>query len=333
VATTTLSRRASEFAGVAVFAASLIWLIALVTHEPSDHVWFITAGDAHPASNFIGPVGAFLSEVSLQVLGYTSYMVPMVLGVVGWNLFCCRPVDSEYTKATGAGLFFGCLSALFALVVGSADLNGRSFHAGGYIGEWLGGLCQAYLNRPGAIIVVLTLLALAVILSTQFSFGRTFRAMFETTTDVSGRGIAAFRGWREERRREAERREVIAKHTRKNGPAAGAEAATAVAAAKAARAKEKEKEKERLKERGKTREPIDDDDDLDDEPAAATPIRRASDTAPQVRERARVTTPVLPLGETDTTSRAPVERRMGGFTPPPLSLLDAPKAQRKLDER
>ena len=48
--TTTLSRRASEFAGVAVFAASLIWLIALVTHESSDPVWFFTAGDTHRAS-------------------------------------------------------------------------------------------------------------------------------------------------------------------------------------------------------------------------------------------------------------------------------------------
>jgi len=77
--TTTLSRRASEFAGVAVFAASLIWLIALVTHEASDPVWFFTAGDTHRASNFVGLVGAFLSEVSLQVLGYASYVVPMVL--------------------------------------------------------------------------------------------------------------------------------------------------------------------------------------------------------------------------------------------------------------
>jgi DNA segregation ATPase FtsK/SpoIIIE, S-DNA-T family len=333
--TSTLSRRASEFAGVAVFAASLIWLIALVTHEPTDPVWFFTAGDTHRASNFVGLVGAFLSEVSLQVLGYTSYLVPAVLGVVGWNLFWCRPVDSVYTKATGAGLFVGCLSALFALVVGSADANGHTFRAGGYVGEWIGGLCQAYLNRPGAIIVVLTLLALAVILSTQFSFGRTFRALFDTTSSVSGRGLGAFRTWREERRREAERREVIAKHTRKNGPAAGAEAATTVAAARAARAKERDKDKERGKDRSKDRVPaVDDDDDLDDQPAASAPLRGASvGSAPQVRERARVATPGLPLSDSDATSRTPVERRMGGFNPPPLSLLDAPKTERKLDER
>src|SRR4029078_2283018 len=83
-------------------------------------------------------------------------------------------------------------------------------------------------------------------------------------------------------------------------------------------------------ERGRDRDPIEDDED---EPAAAAPLRRASQSLPQARERARVTAPVLSLGDSDVTSRAPVERRMGGFTPPPLSLLDAPKAERKLDER
>ena len=40
----TLSRRLSEFLGVALFAAALIWLISLVTHEPTDPVWFFTTG-------------------------------------------------------------------------------------------------------------------------------------------------------------------------------------------------------------------------------------------------------------------------------------------------
>jgi S-DNA-T family DNA segregation ATPase FtsK/SpoIIIE len=69
-ATSTLSRRASEFAGVALFAASLIWLIALASYEPSDPVWFITTGTTHAPANFVGLVGAFVAEVSFQLLGY-----------------------------------------------------------------------------------------------------------------------------------------------------------------------------------------------------------------------------------------------------------------------
>ena len=56
--------RISEFVGVALFALALIWLIALVTHEPTDPVWFFTTGASHPPANFVGRVGAFLSELS-----------------------------------------------------------------------------------------------------------------------------------------------------------------------------------------------------------------------------------------------------------------------------
>jgi hypothetical protein len=54
----TLSRRISEFAGVALFAMALIWLIALVTYEPTDPVWFFTTDAAHPPANFVGSIGA-----------------------------------------------------------------------------------------------------------------------------------------------------------------------------------------------------------------------------------------------------------------------------------
>jgi S-DNA-T family DNA segregation ATPase FtsK/SpoIIIE len=139
----TLSRRASEFTGVALFAGALIWLIALVTHEPSDPVWFFTAGDGHAAANFVGLVGAFLSEASLQVFGYASFVVPALLAVAGWNFFWCRQLDAAYTKLIGAGLFFSCFSALLALVIGSTELNGRTFRAGGYVGEWIADMCSA----------------------------------------------------------------------------------------------------------------------------------------------------------------------------------------------
>jgi len=321
----TLSRRASEFTGVALFAGALIWLIALVTHEPSDPVWFFTAGHGHAAANFVGLVGAFLSEASLQVFGYASFVVPALLAVAGWNFFWCRQLDAAYTKAIGAGVFFACLSALLSLVIGNSELNGRTFRAGGYVGEWIADMCSAYLNRPGAIIVVLTLLTLAIIMATQFSLGRAFAAAIHGGIGLSSRGLASFRAWREERRREAERREVIAKHTKKNGPASAAEARAAVAAGRAAR-----KERER---------PVEEPDDEPEIEAPPTPPRRrqAAESlavAPSAREaRARVVTPSLPLDEVDPTSRTPVERRMGGFTLPPMSLLDAPKAERKIDER
>jgi len=60
VTASSLSRRASEFLGVALFAAALLWVVSLVTWEPSDPVWFFSSGATHPPANFAGLVGAFL---------------------------------------------------------------------------------------------------------------------------------------------------------------------------------------------------------------------------------------------------------------------------------
>ena len=135
MAESTVSRRVSEFVGVALFALTLVWLIALVTHEPTDPAWFFTTDAAQPPANFIGRVGAFLSELSFQLFGYASYLVPFMVAVVGWHYFWCQPPDAAYTKVFGVTLFFGCASSFLSLIFGSTQVAGKTFHAGGLIGR------------------------------------------------------------------------------------------------------------------------------------------------------------------------------------------------------
>src|SRR5262245_58365860 len=104
VAGSTFSRRVSEFAGVALFGAALIWLIALATYEPTDPVWFFSAGSGAQPANFAGRVGAFLAELSFQVVGYGSYLLPAAMVILGWHYFWCRSVGAQYSKLVGAGL-------------------------------------------------------------------------------------------------------------------------------------------------------------------------------------------------------------------------------------
>ena len=174
----TASRRVSEFVGVALFAAALLWILALASYDPNDPVWFFsTAGHGAPVGNFAGRVGAFLAELSFQLVGYASYLIPALLVVTGWNYFWCRTFEAAATKATGAGLLLGCLSALLSLLFGTLDLSGKAFRAGGYVGDGLARFLSDYLNRTGSVIVILTLIFLAVIVSTQFAFGKQFSAV------------------------------------------------------------------------------------------------------------------------------------------------------------
>jgi len=110
-AESTISRRLSEFLGVALFALALIWLIALVTYDPTDPVWFFTTDATHAPANFVGRVGAFLAELSFQLFGYGAYLIPAAVSIVGWHYFWCQKPDAVYTKAFGVVMLFSCASA------------------------------------------------------------------------------------------------------------------------------------------------------------------------------------------------------------------------------
>ena len=303
----TLSRRISEFAGVALFALALIWLISLVTHEPGDPVWFFTTDGVHAPANFAGRVGAFISELSLQLFGYAAYLIPAVIAVAGWHYFWCQTPDAVYTKLTGIALLLSCASAFLSLVFGETEVGGKTFYAGGTIGTWLGEAMSEYLNRTGSLIVLLTFIMLSVILSTQVSFGRMFATASASSHDLSARGLGWMRAWLDRRRKEQARRQAIAKHT-KTPPVVARPAASPMPPEPSERPRP-------------IRPTV---VDGDDHPGARqAPPRVVPPKKPEV---------VAPLPLADEP-KAPAQRKRGDFTLPPVSLLDAPKAERKIDER
>jgi DNA segregation ATPase FtsK/SpoIIIE, S-DNA-T family len=339
VAASTLSRRLSEVVGVALFALSLIWLIALVSYSASDPVWFFNTGADTAPANFAGRVGAFLAELSFQLVGYAAYLAPVVVAVIGWHYFWCRILDAPYTKAFGAALLFGCTAAFLALSFGTLSIAGKEFRAGGYMGSALAGVLADYLNRTGSIILILTLLFLAIILSTQFSFGRLFAAVGTMIADQWAAALGALRARRDEKQREKQRREVLKKHLDKQaakegkpaiaGAAAKAavdEAALVAVAARAANARPRgprEEAEEAPSKASRTAAMVG---------AAAAALKAASSkpTPPAIKKLSMPTPAPLPLPEPE---KLPAERKKGAYTFPPLALLDAPKAERKIDER
>jgi S-DNA-T family DNA segregation ATPase FtsK/SpoIIIE len=231
VSESALSRRLSEFTGVAQFAVTLIWLGALGSFTPTAPVWFFNNVTAPEVANFAGRVGAFMAEASFQVLGYSAYFIPVVLAVMGWHSFWCRTLDAAYTKVVGAGLFFLCSAALLSLAFSVLDDAGRPFKAGGVVGELVATGLATYLNRTGAAILLLTLVALSVVLATQFSFGRATTVAASAVREQSTGVFARFRSWREERRREKERQQIVNKHVQKAGRDKAPEIATKAAGA------------------------------------------------------------------------------------------------------
>jgi DNA segregation ATPase FtsK/SpoIIIE, S-DNA-T family len=332
VASGAVSRRVSELIGVALFGAALIWLVSLASYNASDPAWFFNTGSELPPANFAGRIGAFVGELSYQLLGYAAYLVPLVLIVVGWHHFWCRAMDAVYTKLLGAVLLFGCVSSFLSLAFGTLSIGDKQFRGGGYVGERLAALLAEYLNRTGSIILILTLLFLAIILSTQFSFGRLFAACSQLARDRWTAMKAVRERRRDDRQREKQRQEVLKKHLSKESKdtkgakdtkGQGLDDLPLVTAKDRVPSNPSSPSYPLPPPRSRTAAMVS---------AAAAALKAASSkpTPPPIKRPApSAKEPSLPLPEPEKT----IERRKGAFTLPPNALLDAPKGERKIDER
>jgi len=222
----TRSTRLAEFMGLVAFALALMLLISLATYDPADPAPFFKAGAGGAARNFIGPMGAFLAELMVpQLFGMASLLLPLVLGITGWKLFWCRPIEAPYTKAFGLVLLLLSLTAFLSLTFQTVTIEGEPVRAGGALGVLLAAALTASFNRTGAFIVLATSLFVSLILATQFSFAA-FLSVVGRWAGARARSLrTVWAHLRETRRKERQRREVIRKHTmrEREGPAAAAE--------------------------------------------------------------------------------------------------------------
>lgn len=307
----TLSRWASEFSGAVLFAAALFWLVALATYDPADPVWFFSTEGHRTPVNFAGRVGAFLAELSFQLFGFSAYLLPLVLSVLGWHYFWCRPIRGAYFRAAGLGLILACTASFLTLAFAAFDTAGSPLRAGGYLGSWLADLLAAYLNRTGSIILILTLLFLAVLLVTQVSFGQLLRwpAADADRGDPAPPG-GVFGDWGDRGRRNLVARldwdEAPPPASAKAAPPAPAKAAPPAPGGPG-----------RTPPRGRRS-------------AAPSPPRgERRPPAPTIRTLAPEPAPTPAAAGSPPAS----DRPRTAFTLPPLSLLDSVRAKQQFDER
>lgn len=295
-----------------------MWLISLATYEVSDTVWFFNNGGDYPPANFFGQVGSFVSELSYQVLGYSSFVIPLAFLVTGWNYFWCYPIDAAYTKLIGIALLFASTAALLSLSFGSMENADRSFDAGGYLGSFVSHSVAEYFNRTGSIIVILTGVFLSVILATQFSFGRFFSYSADFATSWARQLYRRIQESIEQKRRTRQRQKVENERLEQAGSSSGR--TDTLAGIQIGR----ELETERLK--GRQEPGRRQDDDIASTIKVHAP--EIQKPAPSAQTAGKPKLPSLPFSSELTQLTRP-----SSYTSPPISLFDSPKTMQKVDER
>jgi len=165
------NRRLNELIGFLMCVSALLLLLALVSYSPLDPSWnsaSVLTG-SHAARNWIGIVGAYTADAVLQLLGVGAFLLIVFPAMLGARWFRSMKVQSPLAKSLGAIWLLMFVPAMLALMPGQM----RWMHVipvEGLLGRVIGDFLIHYLNLVGAYIVCATVLAVALYLSTAFSF-------------------------------------------------------------------------------------------------------------------------------------------------------------------
>ncbi len=165
------NRRLNELVGFLMCVSALLLFLALISYSPLDPSWdsaSVLTG-SHAARNWIGVVGAYASDAVLQFFGVGAFLLVIFPVMLGARWFRSMKVQSPLAKSLGGIWLLMFIPAMLALLPGHL----RWMHVipiEGLMGRVVGDFLIHYLNLVGAYIVCATILAVALYLTTAFSF-------------------------------------------------------------------------------------------------------------------------------------------------------------------
>jgi DNA segregation ATPase FtsK/SpoIIIE, S-DNA-T family len=167
----TNNRRLNELVGFLLCISALLLFLALASYSPLDpslnSASVLTGSRA--ARNWIGVVGALVSDLVLQGFGIGAFLLPVFSAMLGIRWFRSRKVGSPIAKILGGIWLLIFVPALLALLPGHLRWM-NAIPIEGLFGRIVGDFLIHYFNLAGAYIVCASVLAVALYLSTAFSF-------------------------------------------------------------------------------------------------------------------------------------------------------------------
>ncbi|MBE9503378.1 MAG: DNA translocase FtsK 4TM domain-containing protein [Proteobacteria bacterium] len=156
-----------EIVGMLVIATSIFYFVSLFTHSPSDPSLNSYSTGNPAVSNLGGVVGAYLSDISLQLFGISSFIIPTITTVFGTSLLLKKRI-----KIRAAGRISGLTLLLLSSAIILSLLNASGYTMvsdGGVVGNFFSSILSRYLNFAGAYIFMSVMFILSLMLSTGMS--------------------------------------------------------------------------------------------------------------------------------------------------------------------
>jgi S-DNA-T family DNA segregation ATPase FtsK/SpoIIIE len=203
------NKRLNELIGFVGLSMAVLLAFSLLSYSPNDPSFNVSTPMLATAShNWIGPVGAHLSDLFFQGFGYAAFLVPIAMFLVAMRWFRSQTADAPLAKLIGAALLIASLSAELDLVHMPAVRG--ALPAGGLMGTMLAEGLRAAFSTKGAHIVAIATLFVSLYLATSFSFMGSMewaRGQVEGEAYI-GKLRKRYADWKEERESDKLRKKV-----------------------------------------------------------------------------------------------------------------------------
>ena len=142
---------------ILLLAACVFLLLAMFSYSPQDPGWS-HSGPEQGVDNWMGPIGAWLSDVLYSLFGASALWWPGMLGFAAWRLMSRREVRLEWdatalaVRAGGLVLLLLATTSLGALHFFNPD-SGLPYSAGGILGEGLADALVPLVGLRGATLL------------------------------------------------------------------------------------------------------------------------------------------------------------------------------------
>ncbi|WP_275812010.1 DNA translocase FtsK [Neptuniibacter sp. CAU 1671] len=176
-----LMRIGRESSLILVVALNLLLLLALIGYDPRDPGWS-HLGYQPEVRNFIGPVGAWLADLSVSAFGIGAYLLPILIVYPTVRFMLRRratlleSVPYFILRCSGSLALLLTFSALAATHLSVEALH-YPFSAGGIVGEALSDWFVSWFSLTGSSVVLFSGLLLSLTLMLELSWAQLLESL------------------------------------------------------------------------------------------------------------------------------------------------------------
>jgi len=194
----------NEIIGLILIGIGIVILLALISYDSGDPSWN-SVSEKTRARNWVGPMGANVSNALYQTFGIAALIMPLILFIIGrwqWD-----DDESEVSKPKILGLFLMIVALTGWVTMFGPDKPG-SFYWGGFVGQFLmyGEIAKIpigmarLLGSLGAFVGLVVLFTAGLLLGTDYTLIGLVDNWSRSRPDGKVAGLAnRLRGWKQER--------------------------------------------------------------------------------------------------------------------------------------